>query len=588
MIFELVNNILLQRGINGPTLDLLKLDGRLYSSMMLQISGSMEYGDNYLRFTDSDLSNSKFNNFFDLALRKNVNLAITPEYSCPWSVISRLLSNNYFLPEENNLWILGSEAIKASDLNEIIQANLNIEWIYDNDIISQNINNDSFFDPVCYIFRTRNQSSNDLETVVLIQFKTQYMGGHDWERDNLIEGEIIYVLENQEDSSRLFTFICSDVLNANLNLKIISRSQNYPPNFSIYPYLIIHIQLIRDPYHSDFNQYKFDIFSRNMKDKEIVCLNWGRNMSMNGTTDWNQYGGSGLYSKSDQLNLSDDRINSNHRTGLYYTRWDSRKSNQYILNYDEKIFLIKNTKVSQSNDFGVICHRTGPEVINTYFWDNDSWREFVNTDEEFIEMCNQINTNLINILSSADLGYINIERLVSLSVGMSLKKEWHKVENHNFFAINDNFFNSLITFTQDPNTIKMRTRRYYLNCFSILLNDIITRDDMIPDSIKDLRGNCCISYLPNSSNEISYNTNLYPKNSEGIEATGIYLGTMDITTVQEIYDKTVELFYGSQNGNRVVVWYNVGLEIESLSTKQKPSINSYTKKTKTSIGSTNK
>ncbi len=565
MNFKLIKNALHQKDLKGPTLEVLNQDANLYSILLFQLTDAIEYTDRFIRIANRELAEEKFNQFFKIAIEENVELAVTPEYSCPWSVIKGLKNGNR-LPQESNVWIVGCESIQAQELLTIVNTQNELVWIFDEELVLQNMGNNRFFDPVCYLFKTRSQESNDVRTVVLVQFKTHFMGSTEWERNNYIAGQDIYVLENHNDSSRLITFICSDTLHQDLNIL------DGPPQFTIYPYLIVHIQLNPSPFNIDFTRYRVDIFSRNMSNKEILCLNWGRFLQMNDIDNWNDYGGSAIFTKSDKLNLKDCRINSNQAKGLYYTRWDKRRSNIYLLNFDEHIFNIRNTKPSQAGEYGVNPGRTGPEVINIRTWNNDNnvWQDIESTEDDFYELCKSIEENNFHLLASNSLTPINIERLIALSIGKATTENWHQVQKNEFFQIGDDGINKRMTFTHDPCPETCERRRNYLIQFARLANHIINNGAYIPDIIADLRGNCEVNYHPNRDNN-SYNINLFPIDGKSSCATGIYKGDTDRATALETYEKTTKLFKDNQNWTRIVVWYHDAKGYDSVS-GNKPKI----------------
>ena len=566
MNFELITKIFNHKGLTKPTLEVLNLDANLYTALLLQPVNAIEYTNEYIRNADENIAKQKLKGFFDIALENNVELAITPEYSCPWTVIEGLIVESR-LPQESKLWIIGCESIQPQQLHNIINGHNDIIWIYDEEIVHQNLHSNHFFDPVCYLFKTRAQETNELRTIAIVQFKIQFMGGISWERDNYIEGQNIYILENQNQSSRLFTFICSDTLNTNLN------RQDEPPNFNVFPYLIIHIQLNPSPFHIDFRRYREDVYNRNQDNKEVICLNWGRFVQMNGTERWNDYGGSAVFTKSTQIDLRDERINHNQEKGLYYTRWTNRRSNIYLLNFDEHIFCIRNTKPSQAEGLAVIARRTGPDVYFIRKWDNEGhiWNEFERTDDGFNELCNSIEgEGNFNTLLDGEISSVNLERLIALSVGDAVQKEWYDVTNNKFFLIDDDGINKRMTFTQDPCPVTQESRRRNLILFARLANHIVLDEEYFPDVISDLKCNCKVSYSPDD-NPISFNMNLFPISGDAPPATGIYKGEVDKIVAVETYEKVAMLFPESENWTRIVVWYR-DAEDYKLFSGNKPKI----------------
>ena len=581
MSFIQINPLLQERGLNSPNLEVLVQDANLYTSLLFQPSGSLEYSDTFLRFSNPNIAEQKFNTFFNKAIEENANIAITPEYSCPWSVIQNLIVNNRF-PNENNLWVVGAESIQANALQQIINDTQDrIVWILDNEVVQQNVGRNFFFDPLCYFFKTRRSDNNQEQIVVVVQFKTHPMGGNEWERDNFIRGNRIYVLENATESIRLITLICSDALTININDL---------PNIVNYPYLIVHLQLNQVPSHQNFRKYRCDLYSMGREKKEFICLNWGRNVQLGQIANWNSFGGTAIYTKSNKLDLTDDRLNANHSHGLYYTHWKNKYASVYYFNYDEYLFLLRNTKPSQEQAPPPNRNRTGPEMITTYEWNSqeETWSDKEDVDDQFGEYCNSIGVPDYGVLLSEELNPINKERLLTLSVGQAISADWFKVDSIPFFKIDDAEIVNRITFTQHPNDESHANRRRYLYQYSILCNTIITDEGNFPNSIVDLAGNCMINYRSDGF-EREYNLNLYPTNGDGIPATGIYLGETDPTTANTALNSAQMLFTDSQQSLRLVVWYrDLHGETQNLFIDSKPAITDNRSKSPISIVKTKK
>jgi len=120
--FEYLDNHLEKLGLERPNLEVLKSDVNEYNTLAYQHQGnvvaSREKGL-YVRNEDRQIAKKKFKDFFRLAIEESVQLALTPEYSCPWDNIENQLENNS-LPEYGDLWIIGCESILPSELKELI------------------------------------------------------------------------------------------------------------------------------------------------------------------------------------------------------------------------------------------------------------------------------------------------------------------------------------------------------------------------------------------------------------------------------------------------------------------------------------
>ena len=291
MKFEYIDEFLREEGLLNPELEILIRNATPYKALLFQPCGTIEVGDYFVRNHEHDLAVKKFKYFFDLANEKNVDIAITPEYSCPWEVIKNLIEGDV-LPENKKLWVIGCESIKPHELMKIIDENTQVTWIYENDKVNADIDG-KFLCPICYFFKTVKSNDSELHNVIFIQFKTKPMGGTHFEMERLLPGECIYIFRNEGLSINLVTTICSDSLNLEINsiLDYIDK-----------PYLLIHPQLNLKPQNINFSKYRMDCFVNDYPGKEFICLNWARNTNLSG--DIMKFGGSALYTQSDDLDLS--------------------------------------------------------------------------------------------------------------------------------------------------------------------------------------------------------------------------------------------------------------------------------------------
>ena len=549
MEFELISNYLENEGLHCPSLEILKQDHNLYNSLFYQPKGEVEATDEHIGNTDKQRANNKIVDFFELAINKGVELAATPEYSCPWDTISSLIDES-ILPSENNLWVIGCESIEARELNEFVEEYDDIAWLYEEDLVDGNLDSDNFLDPVCYLFKTRT-AEGQIKNLGLIQFKTHTMGGIELERDNMITGNTTYVLRNEQESSRLFTLICSDSLSLNEGVNLYDGFRNNP-------HIIIHLQLNQKPNHPSIRPYRGHIYGMNLDDKEVICLNWSRDTLMNGE-HFNDYGGTAYYIQSDDVKLEDKRLNSNYKLGLYYTYWDERYTNIYYLNYDEHVFYIRSTKPSQIESPVVNRNRTGPEMLGSYVWKDGGWKSIDIVDSGFKSLCESIENAdqdiEFDLLKSDQIGSTDIERLIALSTGNAKEENWYSVKKNQFFKVNDEEKISRITFPQNPNENIKQNRRAYLHKYAYLKNTIIKNGENFPDNLQDLKDNCIIKYRPNTF-EDHYGYNIYPKDVESsAPASGIFIGQTDQSVARKLLDKMREAIKDDHSGKRIIIWF---------------------------------
>lgn len=559
MKFEYIDKFLREEGLLNPELEILIQNATPYKALLFQPCGTIEVGDYFVRNQEHDLAVKKFRSFFDLANKKNVDIAITPEYSCPWEVIKNLIEDDV-LPENKKLWVIGCESIKPNELKKIIDENTQVTWIYEDDKVNDDTDG-KFLCPICYFLRTEKSNNSGLCNVIFIQFKTTPMGGIPFEMERLLPGNCIYVFRNEGLSINLVTTICSD----SLDLKF----ENIPDYFEK-SYLLIHPQLNLKPQNANFSKYRKDCYENDYPRKEFICLNWARNSNLNG--DIMEFGGSALYTKSDKLDLSDEKINHNHEKGLYYTNWESVYGNIYFFNYNEHIFLFENTKTSQLGVPPQSRIGIGPKMMGIYSWsEQNNWYTVQTAVDGFDNLCNNIEGD-ISLLSR--LEPVDIERLIALSAGLATIPYWYKPNKNILFYANKEETNNRVTFLQDPDRDIQTKKENYVNLFVTLNTSIITEERNFPKNIEDLANNCLIQYNPIQTNQDSYNQNLHSSNA-GAPATAVYLGPKTELRARSIFDKVSKLFGDgqTQSGKRVVVWYDdINRNIVSIFSDTKPSI----------------
>ncbi|MES2373373.1 MAG: hypothetical protein V4557_12385 [Bacteroidota bacterium] len=582
-MFELITPLLTAAGLHNPELEMLSMDAELYSSLLFQPREELSYADDHIRITNTQRALHKFTEFFNLAFNRNVALALTPEYSCPTAVVASLFVNQ-ILPQENKIWIIGGASIKARELQNLLDANPDVCWFLETQLVAHNLDNNFFFNPVYHVFQTRRVADNQLQIAVVIQFKTHHLGGPalEWERDNLIKGRRIYVFENEGESIRMVTINCADIFNPRAQLTLL-------PQFINTPYLIIHIQLNPEPNNPNYCSYRRNIYELGRENKEFLCLNWARNLRMMNIHPWNLYGGSGIYMKPNpgELNLSDPRMINNDRKGLYYTRWKDRYADVYFFNYEEYVFEYRNKKISQLNAGLPARRRSGPEMLNTYQWNeaNQAWEQQNPCSAGFDLACDALHSvgDYAVVRALHDVSPVDVERLVYLSNGKALKADWQKPFNISYFGIDDREIIGRITVTQNPDEVMAEFRQDYLMNLGSLEYEVIILAKHFPRSISNLKGNCIIGYRM-AGNEDDFHWNLYPADGTGAPATGIYLGTKTPEYAADIFNKMVETFTKAEDGKRVVVWYrDAGGRLKKKYALAKPKFTDNTKKSGRSI-----
>ena len=244
-----------------------------------------------------------------------------------------------------------------------LRAGLGCKILFEDDVVQDS--NKNYVDPlaICFV-----DTSGEL--VVVLQFKTQPMGVKPIpnERDNLVCGSRGYIIANSDDDSIvLVPLICSDALDFN---------PQSLPGFATKPILVCHLQLNPKPRQQNVARYRAETLRAKASNKEIISLNWAV------STQANLYGNkvsitdaphSALYTKSTELDFSDDRLQRNHEGGLYLFRWDDYRAMVYVASYDEHCLELQLTKPFQGVAPAETCLRTGPAVKEFLTWNGTTW-----------------------------------------------------------------------------------------------------------------------------------------------------------------------------------------------------------------------
>jgi hypothetical protein len=520
-------------------------DQDLYSVMFMQPLGEVMISDSFVGHSNAESAKIKFKVFLKLALSNNVDLVVTPEYSCPWSVIIDQIENNE-LPSPGQIWVLGCEGITPASLAKTAATHPNVSWIFDDNIIPAG--GKTYLNPAIYVFQTK-IGGDTFKTVIAVQFKGQPSSdhSHQFERDSMLLGKTIYILRNDNNSVYLTTLICSDCFGFN--------TDDLPPN--IYqPYLILHLQLNLDPKNIVIRNFREQAYLYNREKQEFMCVNWAQGFKLPNYPA-SQYGGTGYFLKTPELAFADERINSNHAKGLYYCRSPQTRSHAYFFHYSDVIFYFRTTKASQLMVPGVVQARTGPEMLDVYEWNHEGTGLIggIRPDDGFRILCGRVQRNIYPI-NSGRLSPINIERLLLLSNGDVDESDgipWYHPTKLRSFRVEENEVLKRITFvensqklTRDPLT---RDPYYYLLNFDKLKNDILSFPTKFPQNIDDLATDYEIRY-PVADGLYNYNI----CHSDGSNpATVAFLGTVFGEFAEYVFDKMSVIL--GENKRRLVVWH---------------------------------
>lgn len=545
-------------------LDILKRDTQRNSLLLYQHQGNFFADNNRIGNFNPNDAHTKFLKVLEKARQDNSDLVLSPEYSCPISIIKHIIATEELQPLPNKIWILGGESINIAELGQLNDINQDDVLVhFENDVLNSN---KRYLDPLYYIFRGSHNDATKL--IILIQFKTRHMGvwSGDVERNNLIEGNNIYIIKNSSTSIRLMSFICSEAMNVRTDLTQQTKNDILWDDM---PFLILHPQINPDPSHQNFVDFRKFILEA--EKKEVISLNWGVNTFFNGNNWYSARGNtarSGIFFKTDELNHNNNRIISNHKKGLYFLHINK---NKYVYYFDgiPELFCVENPPVHINEGEAPQRRREGPEVVEIYCFDNaaSSLNIIQVTDDKHLQFF--IDRGIANnFLLNADNSIVDKERLINISTGKiigKLENKWCDVIYLNSFNLKEaDECNCRMTYVEDTYASSETIRS--LNCTNLIELDqsILPDKSQYPESIKDLtHHNIILSYSQDAST-YKYKYNLTNDNGEIRKATICYLGNVSVSQVKNTYDELQKLFEeGTEGKRRIVVFYKNGIGMHS-------------------------
>lgn len=550
-------------------LDILKRDTQPNSTLLYQHKGIFFADNNRIGNLDQNIAKEKYLKVIEIAKQDNTALVLSPEYSCPKSVIDNIIYNKELQPAPNKVWVLGGESLNKEEIKQLVAIKQDGVFIHCEDVYTNS--DKSFLNPLYYIFIGVHNET--VKLIILIQFKTRHMGGL-WiggqvEADNLIEGNIIYVIKNSNYSTRLVSFICSEAMNVREEL---NQEVKNLLDWNDKPFLILNPQINPDPSHHEFIKFRNFVFESDKK--EVVSLNWGKETFL-GKKPWYSEEvntpRSGVFFKTleSELDHSTTKIINNHNKGFYFL-YQSRNKFVYFLNGNVELIKYQNKSVDIIEGVSQQRRREGPEAMKTYNFDVESSDFLVQTNinDRHIDFFIQrgiANNFLLNPANSI----VDKERLIDIATGLingKVENKWSDVIYLSSFNLKEtDECNSRMTYIEDtyPGSETIRN----IKCAHIieLENEILPNKSQHPDSIKDFtHQNINLSYS-NDAHIFNYKYNLTNENGDTIKATICYLGNSSIGQVKKIYDELQKLFEAENEGKRrIVVFYKIGRDIRSI------------------------
>jgi hypothetical protein len=519
MIFKSVSELLQAEGYRHPALKALTPDVANYKTMMFQPRGVIEASVNGVFNKDRALAKKQFSKFLEMARQREVDLAVTPEYSMPWEVLKEAIQSGV-TPGESKLWILGCESIKLQELNSFkadIAASAKV--IFE----PLNAQQNKFLDPLAYVFFAPTKDGNGAQLIVLVQFKTKPMADADhFEVNGLQLGSWVFTFAESQNNIRLVSLICSDAF----GLLDDQAKEIYERT------LIVHLQLNPKPRHEEFRRYRDRLLRYGCQEMEIVCLNWACDVvEWSGAVQkpWKNVAASAWYLKPDTFDYKDETITNNHKRGLYYTWLQPFRYHVLFFNYAAAIFELTVTKVFHHGVSAVESKRRGPQLTNVFTWEaaSGAWAEQAECDDGFSAIAKEAGAAQAALEKMRSDNLISAERVLALCSG-NIRDEitWHDVRELKSCAIDDTEIVKRITFCQDNDDAATTFRTAQLKRCATL-TDILSNKSMLPSALANLKEGFEFDWKPGAPHQ-----NIRGKKGS---ATAVYMG--EDTTVEKVEAK---------------------------------------------------
>jgi hypothetical protein len=495
---------------------------------------------------------------------------MTPEYSCPWSVVDDIVSDPEKWPTVRSVWAIGAESIRKDQLVAFKQKHHSgeIRVHFEESLLSEK---NTFFDPLIYLLHSSARESNRFD--IVIQFKTYHMSvwnGGQVEANNIILGKKIYVLRSAADSIHFITLICSEAMNF---AGMIDEQNRQKLRWLDSPYLIANPQANGNPTHPTFTGFRTEVMGR--EHKEIISLNWSATSKLlGGPLIHDASSRSGHFMRSSEFDHHDEnKIRINHAKGLYYFNYGIANRHAFILNSELNAFLLSIPAVNIAGVLPQQSRRDGPILNKSYSF---------NTALKLIEVPTPVVDSSLKFLT--DVGCSNAflqdpamcilekERLVCLTACEIEKgtSEWYILNN--LFSLRTEAtseVNRRITYAEDVSGPSVEQRRKYVKALTELAKILSDQRDKFPDTLSKFREiELIVSYhqtkLPGSPKEIvkeKFKFNVTDAQGALVRATICYLDHPTTKELNERFDKIQAIFGDHPLRGRVVIFYHHGQEL---------------------------
>lgn len=531
--------------LENPYLRVLDVDPALVEFLLFQPQAVVVADATRVGVRDSDLLTKQMKKFLRKAHDAQVDVALCPEYSCTWQALNESVESNVF-PNEGKLWVVACESATREQLEAAIAQfeQSGCKVVFDSSVWATHGN---FVGTICYLFKTHQQDGASVDTI-LMQFKTNAMGGTSFEYENLKTGDKIYRFRNTaEYSGKLVAFICSDALHPEFDTKIAPQLK--------FDTFVLHPQMNTNPSSPGFCAYRRPCCDNNPRTTEVLTLNWagGTKLEENGRDiDFIKEPKSIWFRGVDGLKLTDAQIMANHDKGCYLTHWNQYTA-AYLFSPDPYLYLIQTTKPFVRGA-ATNALRTGPKMLELLGWDSpsSSWTP-TKADDQFQATWRDPYPETQPILSSLLMSrYLDAERLIQLSVGEAKDINWVEWNRQPSFKLASDDTSHRLTLCRsnrgEGSTYRDRCLAKF-RCFSTIVNN----PAQFSIRLAEFRGGgFSVDHATDPLHQRM--RNLHFNNTH---ATGIFVDSAPPENVlREVKKRTIKALMETESDNeKIAIWY---------------------------------
>lgn len=383
-----------------------------YRALLLQPTGIIEANESRVGHADAGIGHALCSGFVSTAVQNHADLAVTPEYCVPWTVVNEIIEGQH-RPPVGSIWVLGCESIPPVEMQALAErCNAAGQCVFHHEPLdSRQVAQKRYVDPLLYVFWTQDQDGQPV-LFLLAQLKTVACRDYrDVEQTSLCVGQAVYAFNRGHGRMSLLSIICSDAFDFSNHVDHAHLNC-----------LLIHIQLNPKPAHTDYAAYRARLCSVGSNSHvELLCLNWAQNIKEakggGKYAEWKNVAGSAWYAPPAKFSADDDLIDEMHRRGLYYSvlaqRWHA-----FFLNYEGQIIQLQKQKLLFPGE-QALAPKNFVAVEERWTWrgENNAWEPGAVAQDGFAVAVSSYQALAGPLQQASQASPLAVERAIEILVG---------------------------------------------------------------------------------------------------------------------------------------------------------------------------